>query len=112
MTAGSRMVKLVALVAIVLAYRAVPVFADQISVLSQMLSSSSEKARISAVVQLTRLGDKRTLKPLVAALHDPSAQVRSLAATALGRLGHKAALPALRSTANDDTDDSVRKRAA
>jgi len=112
MTAGRRIVKLVALVAIVLAFRAVPVFADSVDELAQMLSSSSEKARISAVVQLARLGDKRTLKPLVSALHDPSAQVRTLAATALGRLGHKAALPALRATATDDTDESVRARAS
>jgi hypothetical protein len=99
------------LVAIVLAVSAVPAFADQIDELTQMLSSSSDKTRISAVVSLARLGDKRTLKPLVTALHDPNAQVRAIAATALGHLGHKAALPALRSAATDDTDDSVRQHA-
>ena len=103
--------RLVALLVVLLAFRAVPAFADHIDELAQLLSSSSDKTRITAVVSLARLGDKRTLKPLVMALHDPNAQVRALAATALGHLGHKAALPALRSAAIDDTDDAVRKRA-
>jgi hypothetical protein len=111
MTRSCSLARLVALVAVVLAVRAVPAFADSVDQLAQMLSSSSDKTRISAVVSLARLGDKRTLKPLVTALHDPNAQVRALAATALGRLGHKAALPALRSAATDDTDDTVRTRA-
>lgn len=76
-----------------------------------MLTSSSEKTRLSAVLSLARLGDKRTLKPLVTALHDPSAGVRAIAATALGKLGHKAALPALKSAAQDDLDDTVRTKA-
>ncbi len=91
--------------------RSAPVRADQISELTAMLSSSSDKTRISAVTALAHLGDKRALKPLVTALHDPSAQVRKLSATALGKLGHKAALPALRTTSTDDTDDSVRAAA-
>lgn len=91
--------------------RSAPVRADQISELTQMLSSSSDKTRISAVTALARLGDKRALKPLVAALHDPSAQVRTLSASALGKLGHKAALPALRTASTDDTNDSVRAAA-
>jgi hypothetical protein len=112
MTAGRSYRKLVATLAVLFALLpAVPAFADRVDDLAQMLSSSSDKTRITAVVSLARLGDKRTLKPLVTALHDPNAQVRALAATALGHLGHKAALPALRSAAIDDTDDVVRKRA-
>jgi hypothetical protein len=111
MTGSRSLVRLVAVAAVVLALRTVPAHADQVDELAQMLSSSSDKTRISAVVSLARLGDKRTLKPLVTALHDPNAQVRALAATALGRLGHKAALPALRTAAIDDTDDTVRQRA-
>ena len=76
-----------------------------------MLSSSSEKTRMSAVLSLARLGDKRALKPLVTALHDPNAQVRAIAATALGKLGHKAALPALKTAALDDLDETVRTKA-
>lgn len=76
-----------------------------------MLSSSSEKTRLQAVISLARLGDARTMKPLVTALQDPNAGVRAIAATALGKLGHKAALPALKGAAQDDVDDTVRKKA-
>ncbi len=86
-------------------------YADRISDLTAMLSSSSDKTRLSAVVSLAKLGDKRALKPLVTALHDPNAQVRALAATGLGKLGHKAALPELEHASTDDTDESVRARA-
>jgi hypothetical protein len=92
-------------------FHAVPAFADQVGDLTQLLQSSSEKTRLSAVAALIRLGDKRTLKPLVGALRDPNAKVRALAATGLGRLGHKAALPSLRGAATDDTDPTVRQRA-
>lgn len=85
--------------------------ADRVGDLTTMLSSSSEKTRISAVVSLAKLGDKRALKPLVTALHDPNTQVRALAAAALGKLGHKAALPALTEMASEDTDETVRARA-
>jgi hypothetical protein len=106
---GTRIAKLA--LAIVLASQA-PAFAgDRVSDLTTMLSSSSEKTRLSAVLSLARLGDKRALKPLVSALHDPSAQVRAIAATALGKLGHKAAIPALKTASTDDTDESVRKNA-
>ena len=106
---GTRIAKLA--LAIVLASQA-PAFAgDRVADLTTMLSSSSEKTRLSAVLSLARLGDKRALKPLVSALHDPSAQVRAIAATALGKLGHKAAIPALKTASTDDTDDTVRTNA-
>jgi hypothetical protein len=85
---------------------------DQIAVLTKTISSSSsDKTRLAAVVALARLGDKRALKPLVTALHDPSAAVRAAAAVALGQLGHKAALPSLRDLAQNDPDDTVRAKA-
>ena len=87
-----------------------PARADQVGELTKTLSSSSDKARIAAVVSLGRLNDRTALKPLVTALHDPNAQVRALAAAALGKLGHKAALPALKA-ATEDPDDIVRARA-
>ena len=99
-----------ALVVLVLA-RPVHADDDRIGQLTTMLASSSDKTRMSAVVALARLGDKRTLKPLVTAMHDPNPQVRAIAATALGHLGHKAALPTLRNAANDDTDAGVRAKA-
>jgi hypothetical protein len=85
--------------------------ADNVDELTKTLASSSDKARISAVTALARMDDKRALKPLVTALHDPNATVRLIAAAGLGRLGHKAALPSLRQVAVDDADDRVRAAA-
>jgi hypothetical protein len=101
------------LVVVVAMLRGAPAFAqDRVAELEKMLASSSnEKARLSAVVALAKIGDKSALKPLVTALSDPSVKVRVVAAVGLGRLGHKAALPALRSAAADDSDDTVRTRA-
>ncbi len=85
---------------------------DQIAELTKVASSSSnEKTRLAAVASLARLEDKRAMKPLVGALGDPSAKIRMVAAVALGRLGHKAALPSLRTAANDDADADVRTKA-
>lgn len=113
MRRGSSLGRHVALIAVAIwLARSAPASAgDQIDELTKMLASSSEKTRLSAVMSLARLGDKRTLKPLVTALHDPAAGVRAIAASGLGHLHHKAALPALRSVATDDTDDSVRAKA-
>jgi len=89
-----------------------PVFAgDRITDLTTMLASSSEKTRLSAVVSLARLQDKRTMKPLVTALKDANPQVRAVAASALGRLAHQAAYPSLKSAATEDGDATVRQAA-
>jgi hypothetical protein len=112
MRRGHPYVKLVALITFVIAIaHSVPARADRVDDLAKALSSSNEKARMSAVLSLAKLGDKRTLKPLVTALADPSAEIRALAATALGHLKHKAALPALRNAATDDTDETVKIKA-
>jgi hypothetical protein len=112
MRRGNRLCGLVIVVAVAIVMNRTPAFAgDRIAELTTMLSSSSEKTRMSAVLSLARLGDKRAMKPLVTALHDPNAQVRSIAATALGKLGHKAALPALKTVALDDLDETVRNKA-
>ena len=105
--------KLVALFVLVCAMvlHVAPASADRIDDLTKMLSSSNQRTRMSATVSLARLGDKRTLKPLVIALHDPSAEIRALAATALGHLKHKAALPALKNAAMDDPDATVKSKA-
>src|SRR5688500_18121943 len=80
---------------------------DRIAELTTMLSSSSEKTLLTAMQSRARLGDKRAKKTLVNALHDPNAQVRAIAASALGKLGHKAALPALKDAALDDINDTM-----
>ena len=85
---------------------------DRVTELSNVLTSSSnDKTRLAAVVALAKLEDKRAMKPLVGALSDPNPQIRAVAATGLGRLGHKAALPQLKNVANDDLDQTVRTRA-
>jgi hypothetical protein len=92
------------------AVRSAPAQAEQrVAALTRMLSSSSDKTRLSAVLALAKLGDQAAQKPLIGALHDPSARVRAVAATALGRLGCEAALPRLRALASEDADDDVRK---
>jgi hypothetical protein len=90
---------------------ATPARADDVDDLAKTMSSSSEKARISAVASLARLEDKRALKPLVAALRDPSVKVRAIACVGLGKLKHKASFAALKNTASDDADDTVRDKA-
>lgn len=111
MRRGNPLVTLVIVtIALAIAHVA-PAYADQIDDLAKNLSSSNQKTRMSATVSLARLGDKRTLKPLVTALHDPSPEIRAIAATALGHLKHKAALPALKNAATDDTDDKVKAKA-
>lgn len=116
MQAGVRLSRFVACLALVLSLAPavgghVAHANDRVADLTKLLTtSSSEKARISAVAALAKLNDKAAMKPLVGALADPNAQVRAVAAAALGKLGHKAALPALK-TAADDQDESVRTRA-
>ncbi|HEU4732538.1 MAG TPA: HEAT repeat domain-containing protein [Kofleriaceae bacterium] len=90
-----------------------PARAEQrVAELTHMMASSSAKTRLSAVLALAKLGDRAAQKPLVAALKDPSERVRAVAATALGRLGCEAALPALRVLASEDAVDDVRKAAS
>jgi len=103
----------IALVGLVLALllHARPALADDIDDLTKGMSSSSEKARLSAAVSLARLEDRRALKPMVAALHDPSPKVRAVAAAGLGKLKHKASFAALKNASQDDTDATVRSTA-
>lgn len=112
---GGRNCSVRSLIVIVLAVlvAAQPALAnDRVTELSaQLTSSSSEKARLAAIVALVRLEDRAAMKPLVGALKDANAQVRAIAAEGLGRLGHKAALPALKAAADSDEDAQVRARA-
>lgn len=104
--------RLVALVVLATALASRPAIAgDRITELTTMLSSSSEKTRMSAVLSLARLRDQRAMKPLITALQDPNPQVRVVAATALGKLANKTTFVALKAAAIDDTDETVRKAA-
>jgi hypothetical protein len=112
MHGGNTLVRLVATVALAIV-TSVP-FAhagDRVSELTAMLSSSSSKTRMQAVLSLSRLGDSSAMKPLVGALSDPNETIRAVAAKALGKLGHKSSLPALKNAAKDDVDSTVREAA-
>lgn len=86
--------------------------AERVHDLSRTLVHSKyDKARIAAAVSLGRLRDPRSLRPLVHALiKDDNRIVRAIAAQALGYLGNKDALPALR-RATRDKHKLVRRRA-
>lgn len=90
-------------------------YADEEARIAQLTATlderNSERERVAAVTALARLGSKPTLRPLVTALSDKSPMVRGIAAAGLGKLGHRAALPALRNAAATDADALVRKRA-
>jgi hypothetical protein len=86
--------------------------AGRVHDLSRTLNTSKyDKARIAAAVSLGRLKDQRALRPLVRALmRDANHIVRAIAAQALGYLGNRDALPALK-RATRDKHKLVRKRA-
>ena len=108
---GHRWISRIVVAAALAAGTAHGVRADELDTAAQTLSTSaSEGDRIAAVTSLARAADKRALKPLVAALHDPSAKVRAIAAAGLGKLGHRASLPALEE-AEKDPDPVVQKHA-
>lgn len=112
--AGVRWLALaIALVAALAA--APPAHADDDARIAQLTATLSadhgERDRIAATTALARLGGKQTLRPLVTALKDTSPTVRGIAAAGLGKLGHRAALPALRQ-ARTDADAVVQKRVA
>lgn len=71
----------------VLAGASSPARADNVDVLIKDVKSSDEyKVRLSAVLALAKLGDKRGIAPLIGALSDRDKTVRGAAAVALGKL--------------------------
>lgn len=66
---------------------ATPARADNVDKLIGQLDDSSEKIRLSAVVNLTKLGDPRAIAPLIRRLKDDdNKNVRVLSASGLGTL--------------------------
>jgi hypothetical protein len=66
---------------------AAPARADNVDTLIGQLDDGSEKIRLSAVVNLTKLGDPRAIAPLLRRLKDDSSKnVRVLSASGLGAL--------------------------
>jgi HEAT repeats len=99
---SSRVFRIVA-VAVVLAVigHAAPARADNVAELVRQLSDDdSDKVRLSAAINLTKLGDPRAILPLAKALgNDPDKTVRGAAAVGLGKL------------VTDKTDSRIRKPA-
>jgi hypothetical protein len=93
----------VATIAVMLAViaRAAPALADNVSELVRQLESDdSDKVRLSAALNLTKLGDPRAIRPFAKALgNDPDKTVRGAAAGGLGKL------------VTDKTDAKIRKAA-
>jgi hypothetical protein len=107
-----RSLALLAVIVCALAGHPAPVRAeDRVATLTRELDSPSDKTRLSAVLALAKLADPAVQKPLISALRDANLRVRAVAATALGRLGCEAALPALRWLVQTDTDPGVRQAA-
>ena len=81
--------------------------------LRRALKDTHENVRVAAVRQIASSADPRILPDLIEALHDQSPAVREQAASALGRLGNRSALPALlQGLKNRDEDEWVRLRIA
>jgi len=74
-------------VALLVLFRVAPAHADNVSELIKQLEDDSEKIRLAAAVNLTKLGDQKAILPLVKVLgNDSSADVRSAAAIAVAKL--------------------------
>ncbi|MGE0396898.1 MAG: HEAT repeat domain-containing protein [Kofleriaceae bacterium] len=94
-------------------------FADNLDSLVRELSADSERVRLSAVLNLTKLGDVRGIDPLVRVIaNDSDKKVRSAAAVGLGVLGASAskaqkakAVAALQKAASDDSSEFVKAKA-
>jgi hypothetical protein len=94
-------------------------FADKVDDLIKRLRDPDNKVRLSAALNLGKLGDKRAILPLTSALKDSDKTVRGVAAAALGKLidgsvdakTRKTAIDALENTSKNDTDGFVRSQA-
>jgi hypothetical protein len=94
--------------------------ADKIDTLIGQLERSSDyKVRLSAALNLAKIGDKRAVSPLIRALKDGNRTVRGVAAAGLGKLvdsdvskkTRKRALSALKTASKKDSNSFVRKQA-
>ncbi len=91
-TAGSRYFATVARIAVIAAVllivlRAVPARADAVASLIGQLEDSSDKVRLAAALNLSKLGDAKAILPLAKTVqNDSSEKVRGAAAVGLGKL--------------------------
>jgi hypothetical protein len=94
--------------------------ADQVDkLIGQLQGASDYKVRLSAALNLAKIGDKRAIPVFIKALKDSDKTVRGVAAAGLGKLVTGAtskdtrsrAMAALKATAGGDRDGFVRKQA-
>ncbi len=93
--------------------------ADRVDDLSKQLKSDDTKVRLSAALNLGKLGDKRAIPALTAALSDSDKNVRGIAAAALGRLvdgtvaaeTRNRAITELKRVSENDSDSTVKNQA-
>src|SRR3954469_20135071 len=105
-------------VALVVAGHAAPAHADNdAELIRQLGDDDSDKVRLSAALNLTKLGDPRAVLPLAKALgNDTDKSVRGAAAVGLGKLitdktdprTRKVAISALTQASQSDDSDFVR----
>jgi hypothetical protein len=117
--AAIRVVMVAAAIAVIV--RAAPARADNVSELIRQLGNDdSDKVRLSAALNLTKLGDPRAILPLAKALgNDTEKTVRGAAAVGLGKLVtdktearvRKAAIAVLTQVRDSDDSDFVRGEA-
>ncbi len=82
---------------LVILFHAAPVHADNVSELIKQLDDDSDKVRLAAAVNLTKLGDQKAILPLVKVLgNDGSADVRSAAAIGVAKLVDASTKPGIK----------------
>jgi hypothetical protein len=93
-----------------LAARSVSAAAPSVSELADRVQHSDDfRVRVQAALELGKSADPEALAPLVQALNDPNASVRTAAAAALEQLGDPACVPALK-LHRLDRSESMRKQ--
>ena len=107
--------------ALLIVFRAVPAYADNVGVLIKQLESDSDKVRLATVLNLTKLGDSKAILPLVKVLgNDGDDAVREAAAVALGKLASplpkgsikNLVINGLKKAEANDSSDRVKQQAA
>ena len=116
--ASLRVVAITAMVLLV--FRATPAHADAVDELIKQLENSSDKIRLSAALNLAKLGDPKAILPLAKSLgNDSDKNVRAAAAVGLGKLVDGStgksvknlAINALKKAASGDASEFVKQQA-
>lgn len=117
---GIAIAAVIAVLAVALLHAPPPAHADNVDTLIGQLDDSSDKIRLSATLNLTRLGDPRAIAPLVRRLRkDSDKNVRGVAAKGLGALvtarvkgkPRDAAVKALQDAVSKDSSPFVQAQA-